>query len=340
MLAALPGAAQTSDGIGVTVDAGNAVFMHRSGIMYPPAARSQNLQGTVVIEVTLDAAGNVADLHVVSGPDELRRAVMQSVLGWHFAHEGAGVKRQISVTFKTPQAAVLGQSIGRPTNSDGSIAAPIGGMVGGGVKGGIVGGVPGGVRATPSMNMPRVKTIEIFGLPDDAKNELMAQLPLHEGDVPTAETLQKMNADIRKFDEHLTMSIMGRSDGTEIRISAPGAVMPRPILSSEPVVRQDAPLPPGRIRQDASQMSARLVSKTAPVYPPLAKQARIQGIVKLQALIGKDGSVQNLTVISGHPLLVLASLDAVRNWVYQPTKLNGDPVEVLTEIDVNFTLSE
>ncbi len=327
--AALALAAQATDGIGVTVDAGNAAFLHRSGIIYPPQARTQNIQGTVVLEVTLDSSGSVADMHVVSGPDELRRAVMQSVLSWHFAREGAGVKRQVSVTFKAPP---LGQPIGRPTNIDGSIAAPIGGIV--------RSGAPGGVRTAP-MNMPRIKSIEIIGLPDEAKNELMAQLPVHEGDVPTPETMMKMNDIVRKFDEHLSMSTMGRSDGTEVRIMAPGAVIPRPVTAlPEIVVKPDAPLPPGRIRQDASQMSARLVSKTAPVYPPLAKQARISGTVKLQAVIGKDGTVQNLTVISGHPLLVQGALDAVRNWVYYPTKLNGDPVEVLTEIDINFTLAE
>jgi protein TonB len=71
----------------------------------------------------------------------------------------------------------------------------------------------------------------------------------------------------------------------------------------------------------------------------LAKQARIQGSVKLQATISKDGSVENLQVVSGHPLLVPAAIQAVRQWKYKPTVLNGEPVEVITEIDVNFTLS-
>ena len=64
------------------------------------------------------------------------------------------------------------------------------------------------------------------------------------------------------------------------------------------------------------------------------------GAVKLSALIGKDGNIQNLDVISGEPVLVQAALDAVKQWVYQPTLLNGQPVEVLTEIDLNFTLSQ
>jgi protein TonB len=63
-------------------------------------------------------------------------------------------------------------------------------------------------------------------------------------------------------------------------------------------------------------------------------------VVHLQALIGVDGAVKNLQVISGHPLLIPAAMEAVRQWTYQQTLLNGDPVEVLTQIDVNFTLSE
>ena len=64
--------------------------------------------------------------------------------------------------------------------------------------------------------------------------------------------------------------------------------------------------------------------------------ARVQGTVVLQAILGKDGRVQDLKVLSGHPLLVRAAMDAVKTWRYQPTLLNSEPVDVLTEIDVNF----
>ena len=77
-----------------------------------------------------------------------------------------------------------------------------------------------------------------------------------------------------------------------------------------------------------------------PAYPPLAKQARIQGTVSFTAIIGTDGTIQNLQLVSGHPLLVPAAQAAVSQWVYRPTLLNGEPVEVITQIDVNFTLSQ
>ncbi|MBI2816689.1 MAG: TonB family protein [Acidobacteria bacterium] len=93
-----------------------------------------------------------------------------------------------------------------------------------------------------------------------------------------------------------------------------------------------------RIRVGGAVQGAKLVAQPKPVYPPLARQARIQGTVKLEAVISKDGRIENLTVVSGHPLLIQAALEAVKQWRYQPTLLNGVPVEVVTTVDVNFTL--
>jgi len=105
-----------------------------------------------------------------------------------------------------------------------------------------------------------------------------------------------------------------------------------------------APPPPPkavtRTRVGGAVQAAKLVNKVQPVYPPLARQTRISGTVKLHAIIGKDGTVQQLQVVSGHPLLVQSALDAVKQWRYQPTLLNGEPVEVDTEIDVIFSLAQ
>jgi len=95
-----------------------------------------------------------------------------------------------------------------------------------------------------------------------------------------------------------------------------------------------------RIRVGGNVQQAKLVNQVMPLYPPLAKSARIQGTVRLEAIIAKDGSIQNLRVISGHPLLIQTAMDAVRQWRYQPTLLNGEPVEVVTTIDVVFTLAQ
>jgi len=99
-------------------------------------------------------------------------------------------------------------------------------------------------------------------------------------------------------------------------------------------------VPPDRIRIGAQLQEKNLISHVDPIYPPLALQARIQGVVRFTAVIGKDGRVSDTRLISGHPLLVAAARDAVNQWVYKPTLLNGEPVEVLTEVNVNFLLTE
>jgi len=117
--------------------------------------------------------------------------------------------------------------------------------------------------------------------------------------------------------------------------SVPTAAPPPP-----PVKEPPKPVTPQRIRVGGNVQQARLIRQPKPVYPPLARQARIQGTVRFNAIIGKDGTIQNLQLVSGHPLLVPSAQDAVKQWVYQPTLLNGEPVEVITQIDVNFTLSQ
>jgi protein TonB len=81
-----------------------------------------------------------------------------------------------------------------------------------------------------------------------------------------------------------------------------------------------------------------MVRQIMPVYPPIAKTAHIAGTVVLHAVIAKDGSVEDLQYVSGPPLLMKSAMDAVKQWRYQPTQLNGDPVEVDTTISVVFTL--
>ncbi len=95
----------------------------------------------------------------------------------------------------------------------------------------------------------------------------------------------------------------------------------------------------GRIRVGGNVQAARIVNRVQPVYPAAAVQAHIEGVVRLHVIIGKNGAITQLEVISGHPLLQQAALDAVRQWVYEPTLLGGKPVEVDTTIDVLFALN-
>jgi protein TonB len=98
--------------------------------------------------------------------------------------------------------------------------------------------------------------------------------------------------------------------------------------------------PPARIRISQGVTRGLLIAKIEPRYPPLAQKARIQGDVLLTAIISKTGEVENLTLVSGHPMLVPAAFDAVRQWRYRPFLLNGEPVEVETTVTVTFTISQ
>ena len=101
------------------------------------------------------------------------------------------------------------------------------------------------------------------------------------------------------------------------------------------------PPPPPAVHRPAPShmMEGNLILRVQPDYPAIARQARVQGQVVLRAMISRDGAIENLQVLSGHPMLVRAAVDAVRQWRYRPYVLNGEPIEVETEVTVNFVLS-
>ncbi len=105
-----------------------------------------------------------------------------------------------------------------------------------------------------------------------------------------------------------------------------------------PAAKSTAPLKQGPIRV-GTIAGANLIHMVQPNYPPLAKASRISGTVEFTATISKDGSIENLQLVRGHPLLIKAAKEAVLQWRYRPTMLNGEPVEVITDIVVNFVLN-
>lgn len=150
-----------------------------------------------------------------------------------------------------------------------------------------------------------------------------------------------------------TGEILKRVDGTtrELSPSLPGSPSVSSLGSGTdiPLIPIEKPSPPSppKARTHPSQSTLRQspVSLPPSQMPKLEKRvaptnhARIQGTVRFTAIIGQDGTVQNLQLVSGHPMLVQSATDAVRQWIYKPTLLNGEAVEVITQIDVNFTLN-
>ena len=134
---------------------------------------------------------------------------------------------------------------------------------------------------------------------------------------------------------------MGRSSGSVVRPCIDHRGCSSSSRTSTAARSPPSPKPPasGPLKVSEGVAAAKLIYGPAPIYPRIALTARSQGTVKLEAVIAADGSIRNLRVVSGPPLLVNAAVEAVRQWRYHPTLLNGVAVEVLTEIDVNFTLS-
>jgi periplasmic protein TonB len=105
------------------------------------------------------------------------------------------------------------------------------------------------------------------------------------------------------------------------------------------IVPPPPPVPSVHPPRVSRMMEGNLIYRVQPQYPQLARQARVQGIVVLRAMISREGKIENLQVVSGHPLLVKSAIDAVLQWRYRPYYLNNEPVEVETQVTVNFTLS-
>jgi len=435
-----------SDAAGVTVNANGTPVMHRPAVLYPGEALAKGVEGMVVAQVRLDAAGEVIDATILSGPDELRRSVLQSVLTWHFDKSAGSSTRVVNIDFvktvntvapmvvTSGQGPMLGgistlttQARTGPTASSGSR-----GFVGESLaqaranlqaandeltafKQANAGILPDDSRfeqlrarqqatdqkyqdlmrqqqvaqqamvtgfvqdqltaaqerlailrqqQAPSEQIQTQQTlveelarkqqlalvngqqiqrftsatgtverIDVVGLSDAATTELLAQLPIHVGDAYSFETMSRIIGAVRQFDSHLTVSISSPASGLHvitIRTQQPSAFTPAATPGA---------VPPGAVRQGGNVTAANLISSVSPTYPPLAKMARQQGTVTLEITIARDGTVEDLKVISGPPLLIPAAIEAVKKWVYKPLLLNGAPVEVLTTVDVHFTLA-
>jgi periplasmic protein TonB len=115
--------------------------------------------------------------------------------------------------------------------------------------------------------------------------------------------------------------------------AAPVAPPPPP----PPVIKK---IPPAPVHVSSGIIESNLIHRVQPTYPALARSARVQGMVEFTAVISKQGAIENLQLVRGHPLLVTAAREAILQWRYRPTMLNGEPVEVITNILVNFTLSQ
>jgi periplasmic protein TonB len=176
-----------------------------------------------------------------------------------------------------------------------------------------------------------------------------AQNPMSTSTLTPAPAVRPMFHVDRGFSKHPAepQTISYADAPPSIGSYVPGGVGP---VSALPMTTLALPPPPKQephpatqsapIRVTSTVQMAKLIRKVMPIYPALARSARISGVVHLIGTIGKDGTIHDLQLIGGHPLLTRAAMDAVAQWVFAPTLLNGQPVEVIAPIEVNFTLGQ
>jgi len=173
--------------------------------------------------------------------------------------------------------------------------------------------------------------------------------PLHRESPDRAAHVSELDHDVLRPPAEIPRTIatapdeeVQRPDGAGVPGGVPGGVPNGPNDLITQLIPNSPALPRAvvqKVRVSSGVAQGLLVHEVKPQYPPLARQARIQGTVVLQAVIGKDGTVQNLRVVSGHPMLTRGAIEAVKQWRYKPYYLNGEPIEVDTQISVNFTLT-
>ena len=186
---------------------------------------------------------------------------------------------------------------------------------------------PAATAVAPPIPPGVVKNIRYLGLTPQVREAVDSALPVHEGDTYSSDVLDRVRQALHGVDEHLNVA---HQRLTSSQSPAEYALQ----------ISYAAASAPQRIRVGGNVQAAQVISNPKPVYPPEAKLARIQGKVRLNVIIGKEGAVQDVQVESGDPALTEVAAEAVRQWVYKPTLLNGQPVEVATVVDVNFTLRQ
>ena len=151
------------------------------------------------------------------------------------------------------------------------------------------------------------------------------------------DTAEECKRDVAIADEWVRKALATKKEKAERR-NANGVFASTPPPPPPPPPGTQA-TPPQRIQISDNVMQGKRLRDVPPVYPELAKQARIEGVVRFNIVIDRQGRVMDIKVISGHPLLIPAALESVKQWEYNPTLLNGQSVEVATEVAVNFTLN-
>jgi TonB family protein len=297
-------------------------------VRYPAEAVQKQIEGTVAIELTFNAAGQIVDSRVLSGPEELRQTALESALTNRYSINTARTL-QVLVDFRRANASLPVPPPPPPPPPPPSAVL-----------------LPGAI----------LDSIEIQGLTDSHVALLRQRLGLIEGqpvknevkfsDIQSAAIASGIDLALTKISvhqpgaNHIALSLgFGRAFGVKggvtgaVRGFAPAFAIQTPFGPTPP--NAGAVETPFGTQLNSTGVNNYLtpVSKVEPVYPPLARQARIQGAVVLQVTVNAQGSVENVKVVTGHPLLIQAAIDAVKNWKYEP---QADTVTTIATVNFAF----
>jgi TonB family protein len=328
------GQAQTApDSPGVTVDAG-ATLLHRAPVRLPGGTTTA---GTVTVQATLDAKGEVSDARVVSGPEELRKTALTSVFEWHY--QPGPSQAMITIRFAGGSQPVATPGLG------GGIGGGVGRGVGGGIgtKGG-AGGARGAGTAGPTFTSTNaqsaltLRAIEFSGISAEAEQQIRSLLPVREGDVIGQGERDRVQAAVRGFDSHLNTSfvsfIVGGASDLTLRITAPFVAQSSTVTSSAGTVTAGGVYRPGN-----GVTNPIPTYRPEPQYSEEARAAKWQGAVLVSVVIDATGTPTNIQVIRPLGLgLDQKAIEAVSQWRFQPGTKDGEPVPVQAQIEVTFRL--
>jgi TonB family protein len=335
----------------VSPDTVRTLLIQKVAPIYPPLARQARIQGTVMLKVIINKAGEIQSAQLVSGHPMLAPAAMAAVKQWKYQPymlngEPVAVETTLQVNFRleggpAPQGGVVGSVPGGlPSGAIGSVMSsavliseaemetirtvkvdPI--YPPAAIQQGIQGVVELELRINPSGDVDRVTLISGHPILAPAAIEAVKQWKYKpyqlNGSPATVETTVRMNftlpGEIAPSDDAL------RGVSKNADKNTPGANLPQ------------------RVRVSQGVESGLIRSRFHPAYPQEAKDRHVEGTVLLSVKIDKEGNVNHVELISGHPLLAPAAIEAVEQWKYKPYLLNGNPVEVETQVQVNFVLA-
>jgi TonB family protein len=339
------------DDPGVTVDAG-ATLAHRTPVHNPSGGR---VTGDVLLELKLNSKGEVADARVLSGPDELRKAALASVLDWHYAADTAPPALVHATIHFGQRSAAAAAQFGNPLAGLGipspagpqepppppppppppgaGIGAGIGAGVGGGLGAGLGGGIPPPPPPPPPPAIAVVQQIQYVGLSPELQQRVQNGITIHAGDVLD---VARLKSELQDIDEHLMMSY-----------SVSGPYDPqRSQVNLRIMLRPDGAVLPGTNTQGVYRIGGGVSApvpmvRPEPEYSEEARAAKWQGAVLLQLVVDENGVPQDIRIVRSLGMgLDQKAIEAVQKWRFKPGLKDGNPVPVSANIEVNFRLPQ